>query len=127
MIAVVLFGLAVVREMFPEARDQRHIPEAVGHRLSCLLRAHQIDRPGFAPGVLYLKTGARSGHYVVSRSGRRVVPNRCHGNTVVTRRAFFLALLHVRILLEAHLKRSGRLALLEFFSFAIYLIIGNYK
>lgn len=103
MIAVDLFGLAVVREVFPEARDQRHVPEAVGRRLSCLLRAHQIDRPGLAPGVLHLETGARSGHHVVSWGGRRrVVPKRCHRNTVVTRRALLLALLYVRILLEAH-------------------------
>lgn len=122
MIAVGLFGLAVVREVFPETRNQRHVPEAIGRRLSCLLRAHQIDRPRLAPGVLHLKTGARSGHYVVSRGGRRrVMPKRCHRNTVVTRRALLLALLHVRILLEAHLKRSERLTLVDFFFLYIYI------
>jgi len=110
MIAVGLFGLTVVREVFPEARDQRHVPEAVGRRLSCLLRAHQIDRSGFAPGVLHLETGAWSGHHMVSWSGRRrVVPKCCHRNTVVARHALLLVLLHVRILFETYLKRSDRL------------------
>lgn len=108
MAAVGFFGLAVVRKMLPETCDQRHIPEAVGRRLSCLLRAHQIDRSGFAPGVLYLKAGARSGHYVMSRGGRRcMMPKRGHRNTVIDRRALLLAFLRVRVLLEAHLKEAN--------------------
>jgi len=108
MIAVGLFGLAVVREVFPEACDQRHIPEAVGRWLFCLLRAHQIDRSGLAPGILHFETGARSGHHVMGWGCgcRRVMPKRCHRNTVVTRCAFLLIFFHIRIFLEAYLKRS---------------------
>lgn len=130
MIDVGLFGLAVVREVFPETRNQRHIPETVGRWLSCLLRAHQIDRPGFAPGILHLETGARSRHHVVRRGGCcRVVPKRCHRNTIVTRRTLLLVLLHIRILFEAYLKRNVWFMLLdELFCFSsIYLIIKIYK
>lgn len=64
---------------------------------------------------------------MVRRGGRRRVPKCCHRNTIVTSRTLLLALLHVRILLEAHLKRSERLTLfVELFS-SIYLIIENYK
>jgi len=130
MIAVGLFGLAVVREVFPEARDQRHVPEAVGRRLSCLLRAHQIDRSGLAPGVLHLETGAWSRHHMVSWSGRRrVVPKCCHRNTVVTRRALLLVFFHVRILFETYLKRSDRFTLhsTNFYLLYVFMIIEKYK
>jgi len=69
MTAVGLFRLAVVREMLPEVRDQRHISKAVGRWLSCLLRAHQIDRSGLTPGVLYLEAVAWPGHHVMGRCG----------------------------------------------------------
>lgn len=126
MIAVGLFGLAVVRKVFPEACDQRHIPEAVGRWLFCLLRAHQIDRPGLPPGILHFETGARSRHHVMGwgRRCRRVVLKRCHRNTVVTCCAFFLIFFHIRILLEAYLKRSKRFTLFDkFLSLFLYTYI----
>lgn len=96
MTAVGLFGLAVVRKMLPEACDQRHIPETVGRRLSCLLRAHEIDRSGFTPSVLHLETSARSRHHMMSRGRRRcVMPKRGHRNTVVDRRVLLLAFFRV--------------------------------
>lgn len=121
MIAVGLFGVAVVREVFPETRNQRYVPEAIGRRLSCLLRTHQINRSGLSPGVLHLETGARSRHHMVRRGRRRRVPKRCHRNTIVTRRTFFLALLHIRIFFETHLKGNKWLTLLEFLSFLLYI------
>lgn len=106
--AVGLFGLAVVRKMLPEACDQRHVSEAVGRWLSCLLRTHEIDRSRFAPGVLHFKTGVRSGHHMMSWGGRRCMMPKCgHRDTVIDRCALLLAFLRVRVLLEAHLKEAN--------------------
>lgn len=131
MTAVGLFGLAVVRKMLPEACDQRHVPEAVGRRLSCLLRAHEIDRSRFAPGVLYFETGAWSGHHVMSRGGRRCMMPKCgHRDTVIDRRALLLAFLRIRVFLEAHLKEanSSRYSInFYLIDFIILSIINNYK
>lgn len=104
VLVIGLFGLAIVREVLPETRDQWHVSEAISRRLSCLLRAHQIDRPGLAPGILHLEAGCWPRHHMVSRSGsRRLMPERGHWNTVVDRRALFLAFLHIGIFFEADL------------------------
>lgn len=125
MATVGLFGLAVVGKMLPEACDQRHVPEAVGRRLSCLLRAHEIDRSRFTPGVLHFETGARSGHHMVGRSGRRCMMPKCgHRDTVIDRRAFLLVFLRVRVLFEAHLKEANN-SRYSIFILSILLSVTN--
>jgi len=104
VLVIGLFGLAIVREVLPEARDQWHVSEAISRRLSCLLRAHQIDRPGLAPGILHLEAGLWPRYHMMSWSGsRRLMPESSHRNTIVDRRALFLAFLHIRILFETDL------------------------
>jgi len=104
VLAIGLFGLAIVREVLPEARDQWHVSEAISRRLSCLLRTHQIDRPGLAPGILHLEAGRWPRYHMMSRSGsRRLMPERGHRNAIVDRRALFLTFLHIRIFFETDL------------------------
>lgn len=49
------FNLAIKRQMLPETSNQWYICEAVSLRLR-MLRAYEVDRSWFTPGILYFET-----------------------------------------------------------------------